>query len=222
MNTAAGPSALARSPSRTVTSNTALLASVRTDFSTTTASATLEPSLAKAETVALGASLAKLPVDHNATRSGVLRWPAPRTGRLANRMADEATPFSTSVLPDNVAPLALRTISASDRFLAEGVPIVFWAGAVMALVGAAAALPFEFGVFGPGIGVWANVQAGISKAGSNRPAIRPAARVALMGTCIGRTEDKREWTSDRGRTLTKSRREPIFRPLLPVFNPEAG
>src|SRR5262245_52636641 len=179
MNIAAGPSALARSPSSTATSKTALLASLRTDFSTTTASATLLPSLAKAETVALGGSLAKLPVDHRAIRSGRLMWPAPRTGRLAKRMAEDETPLSTSVLPDRAAPLALRTISASERFLAEGVPIVFCAGAVMALGGV-----------GTGAGACAN--AGMNNAGSSRPASRPAVWVALMGSCIGRPGDKRE------------------------------
>src|SRR5690349_6038617 len=201
MNTATGPSALARSPSSTATSKVALRPSARTDFSTTTASATLVPSLENADTVALGGSLAKLPVVHSASRSGVLMWPALRTGRLANRTADEDTPFRTRLLPVNVAPLALRTIKASERFLAAGVPIVFWAGAVMALGGG-----------GIGAGVCAK-----ATAGSNRPANRPAVRVAIMGSCISRPGDKRE-----GRKLTMAGREPIFRPLLLLFNPEAG
>jgi len=70
----------------------------------------------------------------------------------------------------------VRTISASERFLADGVPIVFCAGAVMALGGA-----------GTGAGVCAN-----AKVGSSRAASRPAVRVALMGSCIGRPGDKRE------------------------------
>jgi ribulose 1,5-bisphosphate carboxylase large subunit-like protein len=60
MKIEAGPSAPARSPSRTCTANVSRSPSSFGDFNTTTASATLEPSLLKADTVALGGSLAKL------------------------------------------------------------------------------------------------------------------------------------------------------------------
>jgi hypothetical protein len=106
--------------------------------STTTASATLEPSLKNTDTVALGGSLAKLPVRQISTMSGVTMWPTLRTGRLVNRVALGRTPSSTSFWPSSLAPRAFSTINAVECWRAVGSPIVFWAGAVMALGGAGA------------------------------------------------------------------------------------
>ena len=69
INIDAGPSDPTRQPSRTSTSNVSLSPSSLGDFNTTTTSCTDDPSLLNTETVALGGSLAKLPVDHSATRS---------------------------------------------------------------------------------------------------------------------------------------------------------
>ena len=123
---------------------------------------TLEPSLAKAETVALGGSLAKLPVGQILTISGVSMWPALRTGRLVNRMADGRTPSSISFWPSSLAPRAFSTISACECLRAAGTPIVFCAGAVMAL-GA-----------GGAVSVWAKARPGARIRAARRlhPAVR--------------------------------------------------
>jgi len=87
MNTEAGPSALPRLPSSTVTSKVSFSPSSLAAFSTSTTSATDEPSLLNTEAVALGGSLAKLPVRQISTISGVAMWPTVRAGRLVNKVA---------------------------------------------------------------------------------------------------------------------------------------
>ena len=112
-------------------------------FSTTTTSATDEPSLLNTEAVALGGSLAKLPVRQISTISGVAMWPTVRTGRLVNKVAVGCTPSRMSLSPSRRPPLALSTISADEYRLLVGTPIVL--GPAAAAVGAA----------GAGVGVWA-------------------------------------------------------------------
>ena len=133
MKTEAGPSALPRLPSRTLTSKVSRSPSSLAEVSSTTASLTLEPSLENTDTVAFGGSLAKLPVCQIATMSGVTMWPTLRTGRLVKSVALGSTPSSTSCLPSSLAPRAFSTIRACEYCRAAGTPIVFWAGAVMAL-----------------------------------------------------------------------------------------
>src|SRR6476620_835547 len=133
MKTDAGPSASPRLPSSTATSKVSRSPANLGLRNTTTASVTFEPSLLKADTVALGGSLAKLPVFHSSTRSVVGRCPAMRAGRLAKRTADCATPSRVRLGPASLAPCALSTISASDCLRACGTPMVFCAGWVMAL-----------------------------------------------------------------------------------------
>ena len=133
MKTDAGPSDLPRLPSRTVTSKVSRSPSSLAALSTSTASVTLEPSLENTDTVAFGGSLAKLPVCQIATMSGVTMWPTLRTGRLVKRVALGRTPSSTSFWPSSLAPRAFNTIKACECCRAAGTPIVFWAGAVMAL-----------------------------------------------------------------------------------------
>ncbi len=71
MNTEAGPSAAPRLPSNTSTSKVSFSPSSLAVFRVTTRSDTLPPSLWKTETVALGGSLAKLPVRQMSAMSGV-------------------------------------------------------------------------------------------------------------------------------------------------------
>src|SRR5882762_10180287 len=139
MKIEAGPSASASLPSSTATSKVSLSPSSLGAVSTATMSDTLEPSFWNTETVALGGSLANEPVVHRATISGVTMWPTLRAGRLANRMALGDTPSSVSFWPTSLTPRALITIRAAEPLRADGAPIVFWAGAVMAL-GAAGAV----------------------------------------------------------------------------------
>ena len=87
----------------------------------------------KTETVALGGSLAKLPVCQILTMSGVTMWPTLRTGRLVNRVALGSDAVEHQLPPSSLAPRAFRTIRACECCRAAGTPIVFWAGAVMAL-----------------------------------------------------------------------------------------
>ena len=70
MNTAAGPSAPARSPSSVFTLKVRLSPSGFGEVSTTTASFTVDPSLLSTETVAFGGSLPKLslPWAHSSSR----------------------------------------------------------------------------------------------------------------------------------------------------------
>ena len=93
-------------------------------FSTTTASATDEPSLLNTEAVALGGSLAKLPVRQISTISGVAMWPTVRAGRLVNKVAVGCTPSRASLSPSSLPPLALSTISAVEYRRLVGTPIV--------------------------------------------------------------------------------------------------
>src|SRR5262249_51834388 len=141
----------------------------------TTASVTLEPSLEKAETVALGGSLAKLPVCQIATMSGVTMWPTLRTGRLLNRVADGSTPSSTSFWPSSLAERALSTISAVEYCRVEGTPMVFCAGLVMALAAAAA-------VVGGVAGAWARATPQSGAGARIRAARRPHIRCAFITT----------------------------------------
>src|SRR4051812_37921345 len=173
MNTEAGPSASPRLPSSTATSKVRRSPVSLGLRRVTTASVTFEPSLAKAEIVALGGSLAKLPVDHSSIISVVVMWPAARTGRLANRMTEGATPSRLSVGPASLAPRALSTISASEWLRACGTPMVFCAGRVMALGGVA--------------GAWAK-----TRPGTRRQATRLAKRRADMQAILGCLGDKRE------------------------------
>ena len=134
MNTEAGPSALPRLPSSTLTSKVSRSPSSLADFSTTTASVTLEPSLENTETVAFGGSLAKLPVCQIATMSGVTMWPTLRTGRLVKSVARRQHAVEHELARRRAwRRVALSTISACEYCRAAGTPIVFWAGAVMAL-----------------------------------------------------------------------------------------
>ena len=87
----------------------------------------------KTETVAFGGFLAKLPVRQMSAMSGVTMWPTERTGRLVNSVAVGRTPSRTSFCPSSLAPRELITISAEEYCRAEGVPIFFCAGCVMAL-----------------------------------------------------------------------------------------
>ena len=155
MKTEAGPSALPILPSRTLTSKVSRSPSSLAEVSSTTASLTLEPSLENTDTVAFGGSLAKLPVCQIATMSGVTMWPTLRTGRLVKSVALGRTPSSTSCLLSSLAPRAFNTIKACEYCRAVGTPIVFWAGAVMAL-GA-----------GGAVSVWAKA----------RPVVRAGARI---------------------------------------------
>src|SRR4030095_1660064 len=94
-------------------------------FSTTTTSSTDEPSLLNTEAVALGGSLAKLPVRQISTISSVAMLRTVRTGRLVNKVAVGCTPSRISLSPSSLPPLALRTISADEYRLLVGTPIVF-------------------------------------------------------------------------------------------------
>src|SRR5882757_1987024 len=143
MNTDAGPSALPRLPSSTWTSKVSFSPSSLAAFSTTTTSATDEPSLLNTEAVALGGSLAKLPVRQISTISGVAMWPTVRTGRLVNKVAVGSTPSRINLSPSRRPALALSTISADEYRLLVGTPI--------ALGPAATAV----GAVGAGAGVWA-------------------------------------------------------------------
>src|SRR5262249_39850169 len=95
----AGPSAPVRSPSNTWTLNVSRSPSRRGLRNTTTASRSAEPSLLSADTVALGGSLAKLPLAsvHSSSTTVVGTCPALLTGRSAKTMECGVTPVSVSV-----------------------------------------------------------------------------------------------------------------------------
>src|SRR5688500_1385572 len=164
MKTEAGPSELAMLPSSTWTSKVSLSPSSLGDFRTATISATPEPSFWNTETVALGGSLAKLPVVQMSTMSGVSMWPTPREGRVVKITALGDTPSRVSFWPARLAPRAFTTIREEEYLRIDGTPIVFWAGAVTALGAAAGAAT--------GAGAWARASPGARNAAAKSPKSR--------------------------------------------------
>src|SRR4051794_20370791 len=133
MKSEAGPSALERLPSRTVTSNVNCLPSNFGVLSTTTASSIAEPSLFSTDIVAFGGSLAKLsfPSSHCLMNSLVSTCPAALTGRSAKTIEFGAMLLIVNFPTLRLAPPELRT--ANDGTIsALDAPIVFCAGAVIA------------------------------------------------------------------------------------------
>ena len=76
---------------------------------------------------------------------------------MVKKTALGETPSSVSVWPCSLAPRAFTTISDEECFRVDGVPIVFWAGAVMALEVV------------EGAGIWANASPGASNAATIKP-----------------------------------------------------
>src|SRR5258707_1341241 len=127
MKTEAAPSAPARSPSSTSTSNVSRSPSSFGDFSTTTASVTPAFALLNTDTVALGGVLAKLSGElllHSSSRCAVNACPAERTGRSAKTMALGEMPSSVSFCPSSLAPRALSTIIEGTTAACCGWPMV--------------------------------------------------------------------------------------------------
>src|SRR5258708_7333178 len=127
MKTETAPSAPARSPSSTSTSNVSRSPSSFGDFSTTTASVTPALALLNPDTVALGAVLAKLSGElllHSSSRCAVNACPAERTGRSAKMMALGEMPSSVSFCPSSLAPRALSTIIEGTTAAGCGRPMV--------------------------------------------------------------------------------------------------